>query len=1043
MRDKFKYSSFVLFFGLVFILIINVLFSYNSGNNIISNYGFDRKYEIQKDSGGNLYFETSQKIGNAYLTSNDVSNSKIDYESSDYKDLYDSKYVGAMIKKDESYSNSDYFANYYLIDDEKEEKGMITETSGSSLKNFNDNDSTLDSNNGNEMEYYKYLNIVLSPNIMSTDLSSLKISFSTYDLTYCIDTFDGDSYRLHDTNKLDDKHENKPVGYLADDVITDLKLSTDLYGNYLDTDFDSLKITTSNDRQNSINDLEKYDEDDGMFDSNDYKSRTVNFRSTYKDNPIGESDIITIWTNAPSNVRYEEDRGNKNFFKPVRFKDENFIPLTVEGIFYIDSYDASEFRIDESIFMQALSESILNNINDKYYEIYNYDSNGFNEISDYDGNPDTPNTIEDSYDKISFSYDNVTYNDLIQLLFGFGESDSIFEQSLYSNSGSTIGQEYFQFNFDTLNNDNNGDSNNKNDNFSVYGHDLSLDNSGIINENIKSSALTFTIKRNEIYESYYKGIEYYNGEEIEVPFGVYNADEINKGNNTISLNLPFYHWEINTIPKWVNEETSNLETMFKNDASFKILVSDDFAKKDIYIDIVTNTNLNFSIYDDSNIYSISKDGKVLPSNGSETNSWNFQTNFEDSDNGLDEYQEEDLIITYKQKINDSDTTSKLTQKMHVNIKYDGDSVISNNSTSQTVEMVGDEQSPITSTPIAVSKNKEDLFDENGDYEIVDYYEARSDFTWFLNEEQYSLIYKNLDYEKYYKNGEELDKTILNLDTSEQMTIYGDTNGSLLHIDLKHQNNVSYDYWINISEQFIDYDESGETKSSSHNHIPSEWKDLIGTIINYDEENEIYSIEYEGSIYYLKNYFDTPRGDLFEEKGIKKGWAYSDIYSLQSYMIESLELNWDTLIRFSELVIDEERVSNSTKELRSKEHIKFEQLQKIWDEEIEQQLLQEELQSVNALVESDFKIEYYYGEDEVSIPENLIIYPNTKIVVKVTSTKYGKGIGDYEFSFYPTMIEPLPLWLKIIIAFIVVFILIGIFLVSYGTYSRKKNSKILE
>ncbi len=1025
--------------GIIALILLNLVFLFGFEKD--NNYGFDDKYEVKKDSEENLSFTTSASDHSADLIP--YGHSKKFTTKSDFIDASGNN-LGAWTNMEDGYIDTNYFANYYFVDNDYKDGdgiGSLTTLSHENEKYFDDDgiDNNGQTGNGEEIKYSEWFDIILAPNIVTAE--NIKISFSTYDMEKTVDDESGfgDTFELHASTRHQD---GIPLGYAGDDVIENLEITNKNESN--DIEHSGYK---------QISDTEYFDNNPNAFDGNDvFITRNIRFRATYEDNPKGVSDRIIIWTTGNSynyfdgdaanlglNEEYNSSQNNLNCFKTQQFNDENFTPLRVEGTFYLDTIDGANIKINESLFMQMLSQSILDNENKLYYETYNYNSSS--------SSFDIENINAMNYDMIDFKYTNVTYKNLIEILFvnENEEGKTLFEESIDYSLGTNIEQEFFQFKFDPLNNDSDiYNETNNDDDFIYCGDGTITDVNGIesdntwINETIKSSALTFTINRNSNYEGIYGNSNYYSNN-VEVPFGLYNDDEINNGNNTISLNLPFYHWKINTIPTWVNKDTNELQTMFGESAAFNIEVADNFYQKDIYLDIDTNTNLEININDDSNIYSIFKNGTQLLNDG--TNSWKINTNFEDDDAGLDEYQEETYVITYKQKINDSDTTSKISQKVHLTIKYDSDSIVTNGSESEAVEMLGSNQQVITSVPIAVSKNKDELFLEDGDFNIIDYYEAKSDFSWIFSDEQYSLLSETFDYKKYTKNStnEIIENSINDVSTQNQLTFYGDLNGSLLNTELKLKNSNKYNYWINISNQFIDYGE--DDNLSSNNHIPIEWKELIGSVIKYDEENKIYSIEYNSNIYYLKDFYSTPRGELFREKSSKKGWSYSDVARLQSYMFESLEFEWETLIQFSDLNINAYSLSLLTSDLESKKHYKFVELRNIWDEEIEEQLYSEELQGVNVLEDRDFQINYYLEDGETSIPDNLIIDSNTKIIVKIESKKYGNGIGEYEFSFNPIMIEPLPLWIKIFIAFVLVFVIIFIFLIAYGLYWRNKNSKI--
>lgn len=533
------------------------------------------------------------------------------------------------------------------------------------------------------------------------------------------------------------------------------------------------------------------------------------------------------------------------------------------------------------------------------------------------------------------------------------------------------------------------------------------------------------------------------------------ADHYGYHNNTenIDLELIIPGFGIN-IDKIIN---SNSLVGSSINPDFKIKVNEEtkqqYFNKSINLDLYTNTNLKFSIFDDA-ISQIVFDGKTLESDNIE---WNFETNF-DSGYQIDK-QTKSLDINYSTKKSDSSTEEEMVKlyTISVNIYF------------------------MEGTPIHSDGNsngfkvKNGINESNYNYDInqvVQYYDSsnkRQLANLFFTDKNYMEIIIS-DYEKeliestnFYKfNGTSFIDTNINpFENSNSFKMYKDDDSSINKVTFLDIYGTTYTYYFIMCGNDNEY-----------NFV---YNNSFGTLNPIFEEGTINSTQVEN---YWKTDFGASTLETLNRKGI---YEYELIFSLQDKEIMMFE-NLPNLYDLKNLIINVEEFVSITSTFHENDHIVFEQLEPLIIDEISNQIWNQtsdlygpskdlngdgDIEDiVNNVNESDFGLdinqdgdtndivdhvnesEIYpygleYGVDYTltfdKITDSTIITNSTLIHVKINSTVVGNAYNSYSFEFYPTLKQPVPFWVIFLITFIIIIVIVTISLIIYGLYRRKKMS----
>lgn len=651
------------------------------------------------------------------------------------------------------------------------------------------------------------------------------------------------------------------------------------------------------------------------------------------------------------------------------------------------------------------------------------------------------------YDMIKYSYDQTLYE---KIMFKW-----LYYEDLITNDGKEFINKYFS---KIELNDKYSDRKVRSRDFVLeYGEKLDksivLDEKGMesinsetsnINTPITSSQMRFNIKINpNSYDDVYGDLITYENEDE----GGYGFSKLNDFSEEVSFNLPFYNWIFEEI-----SSENNYLTQFDRDTNF--IISDTDLKKKWFqeeytIKVYTNTNIRFSIEDDPNVSSVEYEWMNINSNHTK---YTFETQFDEFGDEAMKHQRETVTVYYKNKVTSSTYEDKINQRVNIEFNYDSDSPIGNSETTFE-ENYGNNAKQINSEVEMISTDKEAFLEESDNFELIDLFKVENDLTITLNDAQKNFI-ANLDssfgYDELLDNEnneyvENLDRISLtendgnysfNVNSVENIPFDNTiilSNTGLYRWNLRTKSKEEYTYWILISNEFIDFGE--DDNLSSNNSFPKEWLPLKEDgLIDFDEEIGLYSFRINDQTFYIQDFVNSFVGGRTLEIAKRKGWTRSEFEKEASYSISKLQQDWGSLKDFIKLKIDEELISNTTSNLYEKEKNRFNEIEDLITLEIERQLRD------NDLTQKDWEI-YFYDETGELMPDKRIIKNKDNIHVLIKSSKRGIGINNYEFDFKTLMIEPVPLWIQIMIVLTVLMIIFTIVLVTISMLNRNKIKKI--
>ncbi len=892
------------------------------------------------------------------------------------------------IKNPFSISLSDYGNenNNYLADSK----------SGSKRRYFNDDGQM---SNKNEAAYSEFMKIYFPPNVDYVDFGSL-------------------TFRIRDRYKQTNAWGTDSMNNAADKEIILNKLTTIDEGN---------ENISSGPETKVLYDDYVYTCWFGHGSGNETKHVTHNFRITYEDNDLGTSDELIIYKDANIHGDSHHDMGGGHGHIGERYTGTNgnkdYVinnSFIFSGKLHFDTPELVDFELNNDEIIKVIS-SLIKTSEEKYY----WDNEWIQE-----------DAINENYDKLENHYADLFYEDLIKTLLNNKNGDFIdlyFENIKMNNPklNRSLDESDFQVEFN-----NNG----------TYYNLSSFRNKVNSKTPINSSKINikFSIDEN-IIDEIYNDKNLYDIEGNERDYGFTSNIE-----REFSMNMPFYNWVFEEIPP-IDRHYKNI---FNQDTNFYIdsgnaRMNNSWYNNDYEINIYTNSNIKFKIDNDPNVSSVSYNGLNVPHINGETNSFEFTTDFDDIDENSTKEQRSSATIKYANKVTNDDSVDPVNQKVKLNFIYDSDSVLENSNENQVHENIGDNEKTINSEILKWSNDKEDLLmkhNNSSEFNITDYYKVSKNMKInFTNDEINFIKTKNniLPIERYYSDSsgtikkEDMD----DFELSNETII---SNNGIYKIPLELNTRITYNYWISVSDQYIDY--GTDDGIEGNNFIPREFKPSIdsGEIL-YDDIDGVTSFNYTNEngneeTYYLKKFFNTEDGKDLYEKGVKKGWTNAELRKEESYSISVLFDNWDKLKDFNLLKIDTDELSNLTSEYQQKKRYKFKDFQDIFISEINKQLTSTDPLTGNSLRKSDYKISFYNEDWEpMSLTKN--IKNDDLINVKISSTRYGSGTGEYKFGFYTNMIEPMPVIYKLLIGMVSSIVVITTSLIIVGLYKRQKNKKI--
>ncbi len=919
---------------------------------------------------------------------------------------------------EQGYQKNDHPINVYTYNTNGNKKVMsfnkITgetqeERESKGAKYFNDNNEISD---GNETDYSPIATIYFSPNIDYVDNISIYFEIKDY-------------YRETGNWGTDYQKSEENV-----EKITLSNPST----------FDEYGISDQN--FSSYEDYVYYDE----FSGSEHKYEWFPFRFTYQNNPISESDSITIYEKNPANL---SDDAN-NVGGGHGYIDEGYTGAKGNNDVFLDNslkiscnlhYDTplfSEFEFKKDEFVADFIKSILSlNEISKFYKSDDT-SGGDNIVVTNQGE----NGVDFDYDKIYYSFDGISYEDILKdfLTQSLTIGNFISDYFYYSLDSNYANRELrssdfilkYGFNSDT----------------STYKESVVLD-SDYSNDFIGKSTpidssqlrLNICLNPNSLSDIYTEDV-----------YGEYGFDYLNDFDEDVSINLPFYNWTFEEI-----SNSNDHKTLFDEDTSFlipEVELESKLLDKEYDINVYTNSNIRFTINNDPNIASISHN--MTNVNPSSANSFKIETQFDEEGEEATKQQRETVTISYKNKVSNLDFEEPVNQKININFYYDADSPI-NNSELTAEENIGENSKSINSEVMMITNDELNLTQEKpNQYELVDLFKAQNDLRFTLSNDQMNFItnlddgysYSELDGNedsvyvqnivKYSAINNEGNYSIASEDYS--YLLYGNeiifSDPGLYKWNIRTKSKREYSYWILISDSFVDFDYEHDDGIESNNTFPIEWillKDV--GLIEYNDELESYSFKNNGHTFYVKNFIETAIGNQLVRKGEKKGWTKSELSEEPSYSIRKLNESWEQLKDFNNLIIDIDKVSESTSNLFEKDKNKFKDMKGMIENELISQLVNE-----NGLSFEDFEI-FFYDENNELIPDGKILDTKDTIIVKIESTKYGKGINSYEFEFSPSMIKSIPLWIQTTIVLVLLVTILFIVLIVISIINRRKILKI--
>ncbi len=858
------------------------------------------------------------------------------------------------------------------------------------------------------------------------------------------------SMNFNDDGEMSNKNEAKysellriyfppNVDYVDFDSLTLRVKDVHRHTNWIGTD--DLK---SEEKQVVMSRLTTFDEDNGVTSSasesrteyedvvynceygqNEWSKTRHGFRVVYENNELGTSDEIVIYNDANQNgsdhgdsingghghigSRYTGKNGNNDYIK-----NNGFI---FSGKLHFDTPKVVDFELNNDQIITSATDYVNQPAKRYYWD------NGWVTVENKNSN----------FDKLDNHFNNLTYEGLMNELWGLhGDFINSYFKSLETNDSKLsrkVKESDFQVEF-----------NNNNKTYNLT--DFKDSSSGKTPINSSKINIKFSIDESKIDELY-KDKNLYDIEDMDRDYGF--TSDIEK---EFSMNLPFYNWIFEEIPP-LDKEYHNI---FKQDTNFFIdrgKFNNSWYNNDYEINIYTNSNIKFKIDNDPNVSSVSYNGLNVPHINGETNSFEFTTDFDDIDENSTKEQRSSATIKYANKVTNDDSVDPVNQKVKLNFIYDSDSVLENSNENQVHENIGDNEKTINSEILKWSNDKEDLLmkhNNSSEFNITDYYKVSKNMKInFTNDEINFIKTKNniLPIERYYSDSsgtikkEDMD----DFELSNETII---SNNGIYKIPLELNTRITYNYWISVSDQYIDY--GIDDGIEGNNFIPREFKPSIdsGEIL-YDDIDGVTSFNYTNEngneeTYYLKKFFNTEDGKDLYEKGVKKGWTNAELRKEESYSISVLFDNWDKLKDFNLLKIDTDELSNLTSEYQQKKRYKFKDFQDIFISEINKQLTSTDPLTGNSLRKSDYKISFYNEDWEpMSLTKN--IKNDDLINVKISSTRYGSGTGEYKFGFYTNMIEPMPVIYKLLIGMVSSIVVITTSLIIVGLYKRQKNKKI--
>ncbi len=917
---------------------------------------------------------------------NDFENGVIDYTKKNFHFSLDE----VKTTEKEGYVYNKELKNPFTIS--VSDKGMqgddyLANSSGSPVRYFNDDGQ---SSNKNEAKYSEFFKIYFPPNVDYVDFDYLTLRIN-------------DRYRHTDKWGTDEQksteREVKINKITTFDEINDNISTSDSKATYEDKVF-----------------ICEFLDDDNF-------NTTHGFRIVYENNELGTSDKMIVYKDANQHGNasgdnwqgghghigelYTGDNGNKDYV----IKD-GFI---FSGKLHFDTPELVDFDLNYNEFLST-TMSYLNTAARKYYW-----DNGWIETND-----------EFKFDMVSNQYDNLTYDGLMNKLWKQHSNNFIeaYFKSIKVNDPKLIREltpADFKVKFD-----------NKGKAYNLSSFKNKTSNETPINSS--KINIEFSIDENNMDEIY-ENNNLYDLEGIERDYGFHSNLE-----KEFSINLPFYNWIFEEVPP-IDREYKNI---FNQDTNFYIdlgnaRLNESWYNNDYEINIYTNSNIKFKIDNDPNISSVSYNGLNVPHINGETNSFEFTTDFDDIDENSTKEQRSSATIKYANKVTNDDSADPVNQKVKLNFIYDSDSVLENSNDNQVHENIGDNEKTINSEVLKWSDDKEDLLskhDSSSEFNITDYYKINKNMKIEFTDDELKFINSEdniLPIERYYSDssGEIKKEEMEDFELSNETII---SNNGIYKIPLKLNTRITYDYWVSISNQYIDYGK--DDGMESNNFIPIEFQPSVDSgDISYDDTDGVTSFKYTNEsgveeTYYIKKFFNTEDGEALQEKGNKKGWSKSELKKEESYSISTLFDKWDKLKDFNLLNIDTDALSDTTSEYQQKNRYKFKEFEDIFIKEINEQLTSSE----NNLSKTDYKISFY-NEDWELMSETKNIKNDTLINVKISSTRYGSGTGEYRFGFYTNMIEPMPVIYKLLIGIGSSIVVIATSLFIVGIYKRQKNKKI--